>query len=252
MWGLGAWDQAECGSSSMWLHLSLPGFSCCFGVFYGATVLMEQFHPGGLESAIDEKRSNYFIHSFYYSTHPRSICRVSSVGGKWRENWESTWWPQRRAQCIMSCLCGCHFINTARGLTFCDSMDLIKLKWLNSQHDGRIHRNNGCPHSSYKERHHIILLLGVIKIALILQWANGSWERWWGQAVVSRRRDLQEFTNEDMKMSKHNWSIKTCPRAWICRSAFFKKMPQYMYLIEIIIIGIWKMAPGYKSNSDGL
>lgn len=27
-------------------------------------------------------------------------------------------------------------------------------------------------------------------------------ERWWGQAMVSRR-DLQEFTNEDMKMSKH-------------------------------------------------
>lgn len=29
-------------------------------------------------------------------------------------------------------------------------------------------------------------------------------ERCWGQAMVSRRRDLQEFTNEDMKMSKHN------------------------------------------------
>lgn len=128
---------------------------------------------------------------------------------------------------------------------------LNKLNWLNSQHDGRIHRSNGCPHSSYKERHHIILLLRVIKIALILQWANDSWERWWGQAVVSRRRDLQEFTNEDMKMLKHNWSIKTCPRAWICRSAFFKKMPQYMYLVEIIIIGIWKMVvPGYKFKGD--
>ena len=71
-------------------------------------------------------------------------------------------------------------------------------------------------------------------------------ERCWGQAMVSRRRDLQEFTNEDMKMSKHNWSIKTYPRAWICKSAFFKKMPRYIYLQELIVIGIWKRAPGYK------
>lgn len=63
-------------------------------------------------------------------------------------------------------------------------------------------------------------------------------ERWWGQAMVSRRRDFQEFTNEDMKMSKHNRRIKTYPRAWICKSAFFKKMPWYIYLRELIVIGI--------------
>lgn len=28
-----------------------------------------------------------------------------------------------------------------------------------------------------------------------------------GQAMASRRRDLQAFTNEDVKMSKHNGNI---------------------------------------------
>lgn len=66
------------------------------------------------------------------------------------------------------------------------------------------------------------------------------------------RTDLQEFTNEDMKMSKQNWNIETYPKTWICKSAFFKKMPQYMYLIELAITGIWKMVPGYKSKGECL
>lgn len=59
-----------------------------------------------------------------------------------------------------------------------------------------------------------------------------------GQAMALRRRDLQAFTNEDEKMSKHNGNIKTYSRTWVCKSAFFKTMPQYMYLIELIIVGI--------------
>lgn len=83
---------------------------------------------------------------------------------------------------------------------------------MNLLHDGRIHKNNGCPHSADKERHLIILLLGVIKIVLIFQQANGSlreveWGVGGGQAMASRRRDLQAFTNEDVKMSKHNGNI---------------------------------------------
>ena len=82
---------------------------------------MEQFYHGALESAIDEEKSNYFIHPFCYSA---DILEVSAeclqwmgVTGKLGKYMVAT------EEGTMACLRGCQFINTASGLTFCDSMD---------------------------------------------------------------------------------------------------------------------------------